>query len=174
MRVMNATPEYGRAVSEEIERLRAERDTLQAQLAAMGRRRRRAGVLLPVVNTTLGQLSEVSSGLLGQDVTVPTITSGELPEQARARINDALGIELPGDVGQIPVYDADELVVAQQALRLFDRMLVLLVVAAPLLVFEVSWGWFLAIIALLACWELMLWRLGGGAGVDTIPTPAPQ
>jgi len=275
--------------------------------------------LLPVINRILGELSGVASGLLGQNVTLPTITSGELPEQARTRINDALGIELPENIGQIPVYDADELVVAQQALRLFDQTLVLLVVATPLLlvaaiwlsrnrrgtilqltvgtvlllvlvrrvvlrfqetivampprpegqaaaqavtdqvrgglfdltaaviviglaillialltgpyrwavalrrgaanvgrsvwnaggrlstepdsrgilrwtaehrptlqvggvlvvvaillVFEVSWGWFLAILALLVCWELTLWRLGGAAEADTTPTPAPQ
>lgn len=107
---MNATPEYGSAVSEEVERLRADRGTLQAQLAAMGRP---AGGPVSCVE----QPYSFSSAL---------------------------------QVGGV------------------------LVVVAMLLVFEVSWGWFLAIIALLACWELMLWRLGGGAGADTIPTPAPQ
>ncbi len=66
-----------------------------------------------MVDRILAGLSGVASGLLGQDVTVPTISSGELPEQARARINDALGIELPADIGQIEVYNADELIVAQ-------------------------------------------------------------
>lgn len=89
--------------------------------------------LLPMINRVLGELSTVASGLLGQDVTVPTITGGELPERARARLGEALGVELPEDIGQIPVYDAEELVVAQQALRLFDQTLVLLVVATPLL-----------------------------------------
>jgi hypothetical protein len=95
--------------------------------------------LLPIINRILGELSGVASGLVGQDVTLPTITSGELPEQARERINQALGVELPADVGQIPVYDADELIVAQQALRMFDQTLVLLVIATPLLVAAAVW-----------------------------------
>jgi hypothetical protein len=95
--------------------------------------------LLPIVNRILGELSGVASGLVGQDVTLPTISSGELPEQARERINAALGVELPADVGQITVYDADELIVAQQALRLFDQTLVLLVIATPLLFAAAVW-----------------------------------
>lgn len=95
--------------------------------------------LLPVVNRVLGQLSDAASGLVGQDVNLPTISSGELPEQAVARINDALGIELPPDIGQIEVYNADELVVAQQALRVFDGTLVLLVIATPLLLGAAIW-----------------------------------
>ena len=95
--------------------------------------------LLPVINRVLGQLSGVASGLVGQNVTLPTISSGELPEQARTRINDALGIELPENIGQIPVYGADELVVAQQALRLFDQTLVLLVIATPVLLVAAIW-----------------------------------
>lgn len=95
--------------------------------------------LLPVINRVLGELSGVASGLVGQDVTLPTITSGELPEQARERINAALGVELPADVGQIPVYDADELIVAQQALRVFDQTLVVLVIVTPLLFAAAVW-----------------------------------
>jgi hypothetical protein len=95
--------------------------------------------LLPVVNRVLGQLSDAASGLVGQDVTLPTISSGELPEQAVARINAALGIELPPDIGQIEVYNADELVAAQQALRVFDQALVLLVIATPLLLGAAIW-----------------------------------
>ena len=49
-----------------------------------------------------------------------------------------------------------------------------LLVVAVLLIFDVSWGWFLAIIALLVCWELILWRLGGAAEADTTPTPVAQ
>lgn len=95
--------------------------------------------LLPVINRVLGELSVTASGLLGQDVTLPTISSGEVPAEARERLNAALGIELPEDVGQIPVYDADELIAAQQALRVFDQALVLLVIATPLLLVAAVW-----------------------------------
>lgn len=95
--------------------------------------------LLPVINAVLAQVSNVASGLFGENVSLPTITSGQLPEQARAEINAALGVELPEDVGQIPVYDAEELVVAQQALRLFDQTLVALLIATPLLFIAALW-----------------------------------
>jgi len=95
--------------------------------------------LLPVVNQVLAELSGVASGLVGQNVTLPTISSGELPAQARERINEALGVELPPDIGQITVYDAEQLIVAQQALRLFDQTLVILVVATPLLLLAAIW-----------------------------------
>lgn len=95
--------------------------------------------LLPVINQVLVQLSTEASGLLGTDVTLPTITSGELPDAARQRLNDALGVELPEDVGEIPVYDVDQLIVAQQALLVFDRTLWLLVIATPLLLVAAVW-----------------------------------
>jgi hypothetical protein len=95
--------------------------------------------LLPMINRVLGELSGVAAGLIGQDVTLPTITSGELPEQARERMNAALGVELPPDVGQIPVYNAAELIAAQQALRVFDQTLVVLVIVTPLLFVAAVW-----------------------------------
>lgn len=95
--------------------------------------------LLPVINRVLGQLENVASGVLGQDVDLPTITSGDVPEQARERLNSALGVELPEDVGQIPVYNAEELILAQQALQLFDQTLVLLVIVTPVLLIAAIW-----------------------------------
>jgi hypothetical protein len=95
--------------------------------------------LLPMINRVLSELSGVASGLVGRDVILPTISSGELPAQARERINAALGVELPADVGEIPVYNADQLIVAQQALRVFDQTLVVLVVVTPLLIVAAIW-----------------------------------
>lgn len=48
-------------------------------------------------------------------------------------------MELPEDVGQIPVYNAEDLVLAQEALKLFDQTLVLLVIATPLLLIGAIW-----------------------------------
>lgn len=95
--------------------------------------------LLPVVNQVLAQLSTQASGLVGTDVTLPTISGGELPDVARQRLSDALGVELPETIGQIPVYNADQLIVAQQALRAFDQILWLLLIATPLLVAAAVW-----------------------------------
>lgn len=95
--------------------------------------------LLPTINAVLGEVGGAASGLLGRDVTLPTISGGELPEQARTRIDDALGIDLPADVGEIPVYDAEQLILAQQWLQVFDRTLLLLVVGTPVLVVAAIW-----------------------------------
>jgi hypothetical protein len=95
--------------------------------------------LLPVVNQVLSQLSNSASGLLGTNVTLPTITSGEVPAEARQRLSAALGVDLPEDIGQIPVYKSDELIVAQQALRAFDQTLWLLVIATPVLLVAAVW-----------------------------------
>jgi hypothetical protein len=96
--------------------------------------------LLPVVNGVLGQLEDVASQLIGQDVDLPQMSGGELPDQARARLSDALGVDLPENIGQIPVYSSDELIVAQQALRVFDQTLTLLVIATPLLLVGAIWA----------------------------------
>jgi hypothetical protein len=95
--------------------------------------------LLPVVNRVLGQLEDVASDMIGQNVDLPEMSGGELPDQARARLSDALGVDLPENIGQIPVYNADELIVAQQALRVFDQTLTLLVIATPLLLIAAIW-----------------------------------
>jgi hypothetical protein len=96
--------------------------------------------LLPVVNGVLGRLEGVASDLIGQNVDLPEISGGELPDQARDRLSAALGVDLPDDIGQIPVYSADELVVAQQALQVFDRTLLLLLIATPLLLVGAIWA----------------------------------
>lgn len=36
---------------------------------------------LPAINTVLADVSNAASGLLGRDVTLPTVTSGEYPRR---------------------------------------------------------------------------------------------
>jgi hypothetical protein len=90
--------------------------------------------LLPLVNLALGSIQAVASDLVGRDVTLPQITSGEVPSAAIAKLEQSLGIDLPDDYGQIAVYDSQSLAALQEALYLFERLLVFLVILIPLLV----------------------------------------
>ena len=90
--------------------------------------------LLPLVNLALGSIQAVASDLVGRDVTLPQITQGEVPSAAIAKLEQSLGIDLPDDYGQIAVYDSQSLAALQEALYLFERLLVLLLILILILV----------------------------------------
>jgi hypothetical protein len=71
---------------------------------------------------------------VGRDVTLPQITQGEVPSAAIAKLEQSLGIDLPDNYGQIAVYDSQNLAALQEALYLFERLLVFLLILIPLLV----------------------------------------
>ena len=50
---------------------------------------------VPVINKALGQISGLASSLTGHHVTLPTITTAELPQQAINKLSQALGVSLP-------------------------------------------------------------------------------
>ncbi|HET7236358.1 MAG TPA: hypothetical protein VFK59_07995 [Actinomycetota bacterium] len=95
--------------------------------------------LMPLVNLALVQIQGVASDLVGRDVTIPEVTPGMLPDQAVAALEGALGVDLPEDYGAIAVYDSDELGALQQALYVFQRLLLLLIVLIPVLVALTLW-----------------------------------
>jgi hypothetical protein len=95
--------------------------------------------LLPTINAVLGEISSAASGLLGRDVTLPQLSSGEVPAVARAKLSQELGIQLPSNLGAIPVYQGDEVAAAQQAVLLFDNLRVFLIIATPLLIVGALW-----------------------------------
>jgi CheY-like chemotaxis protein len=86
--------------------------------------------LLPVINQALARVEQLASDLIGKDVNLPTITNGEVPEKARDKLQTALGVQLPADFGEIVVFQSDQLQSVQDAVRLFDRLVVLLVILA--------------------------------------------
>jgi hypothetical protein len=88
--------------------------------------------LLPAINAAIARIEAQASGLFGRDITIPEISAGEVPEAAREKIESALGVQLPEDFGEIPVYNSDKIVAAQDAMATLDRILLLLVIAAPL------------------------------------------
>ena len=90
--------------------------------------------LLPLVNLALASIERVSSDLVGGAVTLPTITPGELASTAIPKLEQALGVDLPENYAQIPVYDSNELEALQKTLYWSERLLILLLILIPVLV----------------------------------------
>ena len=95
--------------------------------------------LLPLVNLALAQIEGAASGLLGRDVAIPEIDANTIPADAIERLEAAFGRELPDDFGQIPVYDSEELAAIQDAVRLFDRLVIVAVILVLILVALALW-----------------------------------
>jgi hypothetical protein len=77
--------------------------------------------LIPVVNNALKEVQARASELLGHNVTLPTITNATLPAEARAKLEQALGVTLPENFAQIVILRSSSLEAAQTAVRIFDR-----------------------------------------------------
>jgi hypothetical protein len=82
--------------------------------------------LLPVVNAVLQRITAVSPEILGRRVDLPDVTVDDIPDVAIVRLEDALGVDLGDDFGQFTVYDDGKLEAVQEGVRLFDRLVVLL------------------------------------------------
>jgi hypothetical protein len=90
--------------------------------------------LLPLVNLALGSIQTVASDLVGRDVALPQISEEDIPSASIAKLEQALGVDLPDTYGQVVVYDSEDLAALQKALYLFERLLVLLLVLILILV----------------------------------------
>jgi len=90
--------------------------------------------LVPVLNGVLAQIGEASPEIFGRTVDLPTVTADDIPEDAVAKVESALGRDLPDDFGQFTVFDAQRLEAAQDAVALFDRFVVTAAILAVVLV----------------------------------------
>lgn len=75
--------------------------------------------LVPLINNVIAQISATNPELFGGAVSVPEVTPDEV-DQAASNLANALGITLPPDFGQVPVFDAGALTTAQDAVELLD------------------------------------------------------
>jgi hypothetical protein len=80
--------------------------------------------LIPLLDAVLNEILGAAPGLVGSDRTIPTVSVEDLPDSARSRLADALGVSLSDDFGTITVYDGGKLSEAQSVVRLFDRLVV--------------------------------------------------
>ncbi|HSP36486.1 MAG TPA: hypothetical protein VLR26_01905 [Frankiaceae bacterium] len=88
--------------------------------------------LVPLVNEALKNSSGFVSGVVGKPVTLPAVTSDELPSVACEKISAALGRPLPPTCGQIALFPANRLTSAQRAVQWFDRAVLALLIVTPL------------------------------------------
>ena len=64
--------------------------------------------LVPVLNDVLARIGEASPEILGRTVDLPTVTVDDIPADAVAKVEDALGRKLPDDFGQFTVFEAQD------------------------------------------------------------------
>jgi hypothetical protein len=95
--------------------------------------------LVPVVNAVLQRITAASPELLGREVDLPDVSVDEIPDAAIARIEDALGVDLDDDFGQFTVYDDGKLEAVQDAVGLFDRLVVFLLPLGLVLAAAALW-----------------------------------
>jgi hypothetical protein len=81
---------------------------------------------VPLINSALKDVSGLASNLTGRNVTLPTITSAELPQQAVDKLSKALGVKLPSNFGQITLVRSANLNAAQRGVKAFDRLAIAL------------------------------------------------
>ncbi|HUD16781.1 MAG TPA: hypothetical protein VMQ59_05930 [Acidimicrobiales bacterium] len=81
---------------------------------------------VPLINNALKDVSGLASNLTGRTVTLPTITSAELPQQAVDKLSKALGVTLPSNFGQITLVRSTNLNAAQRGVKAFDRLAIAL------------------------------------------------
>lgn len=95
--------------------------------------------LVPLLNAALQQVGPFISGLVGRPVTLPAISSNEVPASACQKISAALGRPVPDTCGQVALFPADKLDQARRLVQAFDRVTVLLIVLTPVVVGLALW-----------------------------------
>lgn len=95
--------------------------------------------LLPIVNDALAQVSSLASDLVGRTITIPEITSDEVPAAAIQKIEAATGIQLPDNFGQIVVLDSNDLAAAQDAFSIANRAVFALVLLFVIFFVAAMW-----------------------------------
>lgn len=111
--------------------------------------------LLPLVAVALQRLETKIPQLLGRDVRLPRIDPATAPAEIRTLLQDALGRPLPPDFGSITVLRGAQGYEAKRALRLFNDLVILLVVLTVVLIAA-------AVLVSVRRWRTALW-LGLGS-----------
>jgi hypothetical protein len=80
--------------------------------------------LVPVVEAILRDVADSAPALVGRDVALPRLSMNDAPGLVRQRIGQSLGTDPGPDFGIITIDDGGQLASARQAVRLFDRLVV--------------------------------------------------
>jgi hypothetical protein len=95
--------------------------------------------LLPLINQALRGLEAQLPTLFGRQLNLPDITSGAIPDNLRAKVQDALGITLPANFAQFTLYDGGRLHALQAAVLRFQRAVAVLVTGTVVLTALAIW-----------------------------------
>jgi hypothetical protein len=95
--------------------------------------------VVPLLNSVLARIGQESPELFGRTVNLPTITVDDIPQDAIERLSDALGRPLPANFGQFTVFDAARLHQVQDAVDLFNKLVVVAVILAVVLFALTLW-----------------------------------
>jgi hypothetical protein len=129
--------------------------------------------LLPLVTNVLTQLQ--ASGVIPPSITIPDLSNEADAAAARQRLEAALGVTLPPDIGQIPLARTDSLERARTLVSVFDWVVVgaiaLTIALAALCIWLARRRWRMAAaIALGAALVLVATGLLGGSLRDAVVT----
>jgi len=89
--------------------------------------------LVPAIDAVLRRISIVSPEIFGKGIEIPEVSVDDLPASARQKLSRALGVPIDAEFGAITVYDGNTLSAAQDAIKVFDRLLVAAIVLTVVL-----------------------------------------
>ena len=95
--------------------------------------------LVPLLDAALQNLQGFVSGVVGRPVTIPDVSANEIPASACQTIGNAINRQLPSNCGQIPLFPADKLTQARHLVRVFNGVLVLLLILTPVVAALALW-----------------------------------
>ncbi len=93
--------------------------------------------VFPVVGAALAELQ--ANGIIPADVQLPDLSNPEAPGVLAGRVESALGVTLPDDFGTIRLMPADRILAARSVVRIFDLLVIMLIVLSLLLVALALW-----------------------------------
>ncbi len=93
--------------------------------------------VFPLVGAALTELQAM--GIIPADVQLPDLTAPEAPEALAQRLETVLGVTLPPDFGTVQLMPADRLEAASSVVRIFDLVVILLVILSIALVALTLW-----------------------------------
>jgi hypothetical protein len=94
---------------------------------------------VPLINQALGKVSGLASDLTGKNVTLPTITSADPPQQAVNKLSKALGVQLPSNFGEITLVRSSDLASVRQLVKAFDGLTLILPLVTIVLIALTLW-----------------------------------
>jgi hypothetical protein len=95
--------------------------------------------LLPVIDQGLQYVQQHLPGMLSQKVKLPDPSQLQIPQQAQQKLSQALGVQVPSNLGQIELFQSAQLATAQQLLRIWDVLTVLLPILTAGLILATLW-----------------------------------